>query len=867
MKNILLLLGLICFSGLGFAKPLIDPRLEERIFLAEDDTITVIAGFKSPSIAQLSSKSPAQIQRLKMDVARGSQADLLKALAISAKNTQEMQITSLWISNIIIIEATPSIIRDLLERDDLWYLRLEQEVNLIEPVSVSEKLHLKEEGATYGLKKLNVPKVWQDFGITGKGVKVGILDTGYADHPEFKDRVILAKDFASNVPDNQPSDTKGHGSHCMGTIGGTNQSGTAIGVAPKVEFIVGKIFPDKGGATDAILLKAMQWMADPDGNPDTDDAPQVVSNSWGKNRQKSFEDEQPLWEAVTTWRQLGIVPVFAAGNRGPKAESVGTPAGYPHSFAVGATGKKDEIARFSSRGPSTWLDREYIKPDISAPGRDILSVRHTGGYIIFSGTSMAAPHVSGLSALILEANPLLSVEAVERIIIDTSKDLGQPGKDSSFGNGRVNAFKAVDLALHGGSVGLKVFAGDYPIFMESISTGKHYQADQNGEFLVVLREGNHRLKISSLGFKTYETELKIQARSFQEHHLQLQATPAYAVQFEVQNSHGSNLKAKIHFPELDPSPQAKNEAGTEFKLPAGNYRVIASSRGYASKSINLEVSGNENLSLSLEKAQSILLIEDGGASLKRFYEQSLNSLGLNFDQRENRNQDAIHGGEIMGYDLLVWFTGAADSRTITAYERRFLRQYIESGGRLLLSGQDIGFNIRFSPFYTEVLGAKYLKDESKSKKIVGQGLKFKLDGRDSANNQRFPDLIEAGQPDTEVIFEYKRKGAAALQHPYGAGKAIYLGFGFEGIRGKKNRDKVLNLLHSRLKPTKAQTLERIALAFKKDKELHKELIERFKNRQEDPIHWLSELKNQKDLAPFRFLLNQMQKEGGSQGRN
>ena len=185
----------------------------------------------------------------------------------------------------------------------------------------------------------------------------------------------------------------------------------------------------------------------------------------------------------------------------------------------------------------------------------------------------------------------------------------------------------------------------------------------------------------------------------------------------------------------------------------------------------------------------------------------------------------------------------------------------------MLSGQDIGFNIRFSPFYTEVLGAKYLKDESKSKKIVGQGLKFKLDGRDSANNQRFPDLIEAGQPDTEVIFEYKRKGAAALQHPYGAGKAIYLGFGFEGIRGKKNRDKVLNLLHSRLKPTKAQTLERIALAFKKDKELHKELIERFKNRQEDPIHWLSELKNQKDLAPFRFLLNQMQKEGGSQGRN
>jgi hypothetical protein len=860
MKNIALLIVLFCLPATGFTRPSVDPRLEKLLGLSGDEKITVIAGFKQGELPKLSSNNPAQIQRFKMAEAQRSQANLLKTLEISAKGSDEIELTSLWISNIIIITAKPSLIRSLLKRDDLKSLHLEQEVNLIEPISVSEELHLEKGEVTYGLKKLNVPEVWQEFGITGKGVKVGILDTGYADHPEFKNRVILAKDFASDVPDNQPSDTKGHGSHCMGTIGGTNQSGTAIGVAPKVEFIVGKIFPDKGGATDAIILKAMQWMADPDGNPDTADFPRIVSNSWGKNRQKSYADEQPLWKAVTTWRQLGIVPVFAAGNRGPKAESVGTPAGYPHSFAVGATGKKDEIARFSSRGPSTWLDRETMKPDISAPGRDILSVRHTGGYIIFSGTSMAAPHISGISALILEANPNLSVDAVERIIIDTSKDLGLPGKDHRFGYGRVNAYKAVDLALHGGSVKLRVKAGAYPVFLEMLASGKRYQANQNGEILLVLPEGSHRLRLISHGFKVQELLVEVQAKTVQKHSLQLQSLPSYKVEFEIHSLHGSKLNAKINFPELDPAPQARNPAATIFNLPEGSYKVIASSRGYGSKSLGFDVTGSQNYRFRLEKAHSILLIDDGGNSaLASYYEDGLSSLGLKFDQIQNKNQDEIQGGDIMGYELLIWFTGDLGSRTLTAHERRFLRTYLESGGRLLLSGQDIGFNIRFSPFYTEVLGAKYLKDNAKKKKVRGQGLKFKLDGRDSANNQMFPDLIAAGQPDTTVLFKYGRKGAAALEHSYGKGKSIYLGFGFEGIRGEKDRTKVLSLIHSRLKPSRSDTLDRIALAFENDKRLYGDLIDRFKSRKENPVGWVSEISKRKDKAPFRFLLDQVQK--------
>ena len=123
---------------------------------------------------------------------------------------------------------------------------------------------------------------------------------------------------------------------------------------------------------------------------------------------------------------------------------MGTPGGFPHSFAVGATDSSDEIAYFSSRGPIKWRGESYVKPDISAPGVRVLSAKPGGGYQLMSGTSMACPHVSGLAALLKQVTPALGVSEIEELLTETSEDFGDEGKDNIFGKGRANIKAAVD---------------------------------------------------------------------------------------------------------------------------------------------------------------------------------------------------------------------------------------------------------------------------------------------------------------------------------------------------------------------------------------------------------------------------------------
>ena len=148
------------------------------------------------------------------------------------------------------------------------------------------------------------------------------------------------------------------------------QTGTAIGVAPGASLIVAKAFGRYGGSDDKDLLAALQWIADPDGNPATADGAKVVSCSWNVDpvggTPSSTDD--PFCQALENLRRFGIVPVFSAGNDGPGSGSIKPPGACPAAFTVGATDDVDRLADFSSRGPSHWRDVELIKPDVVAPG-------------------------------------------------------------------------------------------------------------------------------------------------------------------------------------------------------------------------------------------------------------------------------------------------------------------------------------------------------------------------------------------------------------------------------------------------------------------------------------------------------------------
>ena len=152
-----------------------------------------------------------------------------------------------------------------------------------------------------------------------------------------------------------------------------------------------------------------------------------------------------LQDDIRALRMAGIIPVFSAGNSGPLPFTANSPGNYPEAIAVGATGLSDSIYFFSSRGPSN-CDLS-IFPDITAPGIDILSSTPHGNHLSFSGTSMAAPHVTGTIALMLNANPNLSIEEIETTLKETATPLGLSPPNNTYGWGRVDALEAVTAVI------------------------------------------------------------------------------------------------------------------------------------------------------------------------------------------------------------------------------------------------------------------------------------------------------------------------------------------------------------------------------------------------------------------------------------
>ena len=349
-------------------------------------------------------------------------------------------ITNIWLADTLIVKAPARIWKSFLESRPQIKITANHPVDFIKPIEETSMQGNINQAVTYGIAKINADKVWRDFGVTGRGIRVGVIDSGYAVHPDLDGKILASQDFTGETSGNEPNDLLGHGTHCMGIIGGGNASGQAIGTAPGVNFIVARIFGKKR-ATLAIVLSAMQWIVDPDGDPETNDGPHIISNSWGSPAQTY------LWEPTLRWKKLGILPIFAAGNQGPRKRTIASPGGYPHLIAVGATDMTDNLGSFSSIGPSFYYRKSYTKPDISAPGVDIFSSYIGGtGYRKWSGTSMATPFVSGTAALVMEANPNLSVYQVEKILLESAIDLGVNGKDNYFGEGRVDAYEAVRRA-------------------------------------------------------------------------------------------------------------------------------------------------------------------------------------------------------------------------------------------------------------------------------------------------------------------------------------------------------------------------------------------------------------------------------------
>ncbi len=278
----------------------------------------------------------------------------------------------------------------------------------------------------YGLLQKNVPQAWKI--TTGDpNLIVAVVDTGIDyTHPDLKDRVVLGQDFTfrpgmifNRKDKNGPMDDNAHGTHCAGIIGATANNSVGIaGVAPGVKLMAVKVLTAKGGGTEYDVMKGVAYSI-------TNGA-KIVSMSLGGTATTSVE--RKFYEAAV---MSGALVVAAAGN---SADGLGFPAAYPGVLSVGATDSGGGLAKFSNHDASM---------SVTAPGVGILSTIPGDTYAKFSGTSMAAPYVAGVSALVWSQHPDWTAQQVKEQLERTAKDMGAPGVDPMFGHGEVDVTAAL----------------------------------------------------------------------------------------------------------------------------------------------------------------------------------------------------------------------------------------------------------------------------------------------------------------------------------------------------------------------------------------------------------------------------------------
>jgi len=400
---------------------------------------------------------------------------LIKALREKAESSQVplrkfleergvKQIRAIWTINGMLVRTRPSVIRKMADQPGVERIRLDQtqkfrerlrDIRKQSPRSLKSKRRTlsrridpsPETKPEWNMDLIHAPELWHK-GFTGEGIVIASMDTGVdLDHPDLKNKWRGGKNswFDPHGQYEIPDDVNGHGTQTMGIMVGGSAGETAIGVAPGAKWIAVKLYNDAGQTSLGVCHLGFQWLLDPDGNPDTDDLPDVVNFSWGFNQNVNQCNPEFL-EDVRVLRVAQIAVIFAGGNEGPNSSTSVSPANYTNSFSVGAVDQSLKPANFSSRGPSACDASIY--PKVVAPGVSVRTPDLTfrgafpNSYATVTGTSFAAAHVSGAMALLLSAFPNLSVLELESALKQSAKDLGNRGVDNAYGYGLVDTVKA-----------------------------------------------------------------------------------------------------------------------------------------------------------------------------------------------------------------------------------------------------------------------------------------------------------------------------------------------------------------------------------------------------------------------------------------
>ncbi len=472
-------LAVILMIALGLFAYNISPELNEHLRSIHDEEIVDVIFHLTgrPDLNEnISSQEKIYILKNYTDSIYAPYMDHL----IELKKSEEISFRTTWLVPSLIISGEKGVILQLADDIQPYSIIWNREYNMLHGIQeATEAMEI-----TWGVEQINAPAVWA-LGFTGEGVSVGIFDTGIRyTHHDIADRMWTNP---GEIPDNSTDDDGNgyiddyygydfvnsdgdpwddnnwtwHGTHCAGTVAGDGSSGTETGVAPGARVAALKVINSTGSGVPADVEEALEYAADMGIDVFS------MSIGWEDPSESLSNYFRAIFENLL---DLGIITSVSAGNGSgggghyTPPQDISAPAdcpspwygsaGHTSVIAVGATDDSDNIASFSSYGPTEWGTAPYddypslIKPDVTAPGVSITSL---SGYNDYSyrgagGTSMACPHVAGAIALILSKAPYLTPRQVDSLLQTTALDLGDAGRDNYYGNGRIQVDLAIEAA-------------------------------------------------------------------------------------------------------------------------------------------------------------------------------------------------------------------------------------------------------------------------------------------------------------------------------------------------------------------------------------------------------------------------------------
>lgn len=467
----------------------IDSQLESRMQSASSDELIQVvirpvgtlngSALKKQVTTQYATRAEqhtAAVQALQT-TANVTQPAILNAMSSPNFDGRIFDAKGFWIDNIITASMTPSAIAELSQRADISEVLEMPKVELVAPIAADATGVTDQQAAPNHIKAIFADSVWA-MGYTGTGRLIASIDTGvegvhimlspswrgnhgYSSAESWFDPV-----YGDAVPRIYTGTGTTHGTQVMGLMVSSFPDGDTLGVCPDCHWISAAAIdipcPTNPQAPCGNLFEALQWVADPDGNPlTTDDVPDAVANPWGAVTKSPADGCTPtgigcsniFWNAIDNIEAAGAVMIFAAGNEGQcGAASIRNPANRITSelnaFCVGMVDARTDIINppvdaLSSFGPSD-CNGSTIKPELVAPGVNLMTTNPPGQLTLQAyGTSFSTPLVAAAIALLREYNPNATADQIKQALLTGARDLGPAGPDNQYGHGILNVVAAL----------------------------------------------------------------------------------------------------------------------------------------------------------------------------------------------------------------------------------------------------------------------------------------------------------------------------------------------------------------------------------------------------------------------------------------